>query len=164
MKEERDFIIKELQKAGVHGKIHDSLKSLKNCNETHVGAVLRVGEKLTRSKSKTIYEDQTGQRITRKKLFERITVLHVVIGDYNEENVEKILTEFLKGISKGFPVDGNWVEMELGDVDWVQGEDSILNSKMAIEFDITLTGGVYIDVPMKAINMKYEHTVKKERR
>ncbi|MBO5524283.1 MAG: SON protein [Roseburia sp.] len=162
MKEERDFIVKELQAAGIHGKIHDSLKSLKNCNETHVGAVLRVGEKLTRSKSKKIYEDQTGQRITRKKLFERITVLHVIIGDYDEEKVENIFTEFLKGISKGVAVDENWVEMEIGEADWVQKEDSILNSKMAVEFDITLTGGVYIDVPMKNISMKYEHTVKKE--
>lgn len=162
MKEERDFIVKELQEAGVHGKIHDSLKSLKNCNETHVGAVLRVGEKLTRSKSKKIYEDQTGRRITRKKLFERITVLHVIIGDYDEEKVENIFIKFLKGISKGFAVDENWVEMEIGEADWVQKEDSILNSKMAVEFDITLTGGVYIDVPMKNISMKHDYTVKKE--
>lgn len=29
MKKERDFIVEKLQEAGVHGKIHDSLKSLK---------------------------------------------------------------------------------------------------------------------------------------
>ena len=93
MKKERDFIVEKLQEAGVHGKIHDSLKSLKNCNEVHVGAVLRSGERVSRSKSKKIYEDQAGQRITRKKLFERITVLHVVIGEYNEEKVENILKQ-----------------------------------------------------------------------
>lgn len=52
MKKERDFIVEKLQEAGVHGKIHDSLKSLKNCNEVHVGAVLRSGERVSRSKSK----------------------------------------------------------------------------------------------------------------
>ena len=56
MKKERDFIVEKLQEAGVHGKIHDSLKSLKNCNEVHVGAVLRSGERVSRSKSKKIYE------------------------------------------------------------------------------------------------------------
>ena len=112
MKKERDFIVEKLQEAGVHGKIHDSLKSLKNCNEVHVGAVLRSGERVSRSKSKKIY-------------------------------------------------DGNWVEMEIGEVDWVQGEDTILKSKMAVEFDMTLTGGVYVDVPMKEISANYDYTVKK---
>lgn len=161
MKKERDFIVEKLQEAGVHGKIHDSLKSLKNCNEVHVGAVLRSGERVSRSKSKKIYEDQAGERITRKKLFERITVLHVVIGEYNEEKVENIFTKFLKIMSKGVEVDGNWVEMEIGEVDWVQGEDTILKSKMAVEFDMTLTGGVYVDVPMKEISANYDYTVKK---
>ena len=104
---------------------------------------------------------QEGQRITRKKLFERITVLHVVIGEYNEEKVENIFTKFLKIMSKGVEVDGNWVEMEIGEVDWVQGEDTILKSKMAVEFDMTLTGGVYVDVPMKEISANYDYTVKK---
>ena len=29
-------------------------------------------------------------------------------------------------------MDGNWVEMEIGEVDWVQGEDTILKSQMAV--------------------------------
>ena len=45
MKKERDFIVEKLQEAGVHGKIHDSLKSLKNCNEVHGGgtSIRRAG-------------------------------------------------------------------------------------------------------------------------
>lgn len=145
MKEERDFLVKILREAGLHGKIHESMKSLKNCNELHVGAVLRTEEKFTRSGSKKRYTDQQGQRKQRKKLFERITELHVVIADTDEVKVESILTNFLQGVSKGFAVDGNWVDIEIGKVDWVEKEDSILKSKIAVEFDVTLTGGIYTD-------------------
>ena len=37
MKVERDFLVQTLKDAGVKGKIHESMKSLKNCNEIHVG-------------------------------------------------------------------------------------------------------------------------------
>lgn len=145
MKAERDFLVQKLKDAGIHGKIHESLKSLKNCNEVHVGAVLRTGEDFTRSGSKKKYTDQQGHRKQRNKLFKRITELHVVIADTDEAKVEEILTKFLKGISKGLEVDGNWGDIEIGKADWVEGDDSILKSKIAVEFDVTLTGGIYTD-------------------
>ncbi len=145
MKQERDFLVQALKEAGVHGKIHESMKSLKNCNEAHVGAVLRAGEGFTRSGSKKRYTDQSGQRKQRNKLFTRTTMLHVVIADTDEEKAEKTLTNFLKHISKGLEVDGNWVDIEIGEADWVEREDSILKSKIAVEFDVTLTGGIYTD-------------------
>lgn len=145
MKAERDFLVQKLKDAGIHGKIHESMKSLKNCNELHVGAVLRTEEGFTRSGSKKRFTDQQGQRKQRSKLFERTTELHVVIADTDEAKVEDILTNFLKGITKGFEVDGNWVDIEIGKADWVEGDDSILKSKIAVEFDVTLTGGIYTD-------------------
>lgn len=145
MKIERDFLVQTLKEAGIHGKIHESMKSLKNCNEVHVGAVLRTGEGFTRSGSKRKFTDQEGQRKQRNKLFVRTTSLHVVIADTSEEKVEEILTKFLKRIAKGLEVDGNWVDIEIGEADWVEGDDSILKSKIAVEFDVTLTGGVYTD-------------------
>lgn len=153
MKTERDFLVQAMKSAGIHGKIHDSLKSLKNCNEVHVGAVLRVKENLARSGSKKKYTDQEGQRKQRRKLFERITILHVVIADSDEGKVDKIFTEFLKNISKGMSVDDNWVSIEVGDADWVEGEDSILKSKIAVEFDVTMTGGIYIDTDIKNVEL-----------
>lgn len=145
MKKERDFIIQALRDAGIRGKIHESMKSLKNCNEVHLGAVLRTGESFVRSGSKKRYTDQQGQRKQRNRLFERTTELHVVIADTDEAKVEEILTNFLKSISKGLEVDGNWVDIEIGKADWVEGADSILKSKIAVEFDVTLTGGIYTD-------------------
>ena len=152
MKAERDFLVQKLKDAGIHGKIHESMKSLKNCNELHVGAVLRTEERFTRSGSKKRYTDQQGQRKQRNKLFDRTTELHVVIADTDEAKVEEMLTNFLKGISKGLAVDENWVDIEIGKADWVEGDDSILKSKIAVEFDVMLTGGIYTDtdiVPAK---------------
>lgn len=59
--------------------------------------------------------------------------------------MERTLTNFLKHISKGLEVDRNWVDIEIGEADWVEKEDSILKSKIAVEFDVTLTGGIYTD-------------------
>jgi hypothetical protein len=150
MKEERDFLVQTLKDAGVHGRIHGSLKSLKNCSETHVGAVLRTGETFTRSGSKRKFEDQKGQRKLRRRLFERTTTLNVVIADSDEEKVDAILTKFLTLLAKGMAVDGNWVDIEIGDVDWVEAEDSILKSKVAAQFDVTLHGGIYTDSDVAA--------------
>lgn len=150
MKEEREFLVNTLKSAGAKGKIHDSVKSMRNCNDVHVCAVMRVGESFTRSGSKKRYEDKEGHRKQRNKLFERVTVLHVVIADTNEEKVDRLLTDFLKNVSKGFPVSGNWVDIEVGDADWVEENDSILKSRIAVEFDVTLKGGIYADVELKA--------------
>ena len=153
MKEERDFLIKALQKAGVKGKIHESMKTLKNCGELHVGAVLRVRENFTRSGSKKRYTDKEGLRKQRNKLFDRITVLHVVIADTSEDKVEMLLNNFLTGISKGFEVNGNWIDLEISDAEWLEEEDTILKAKITVEFDVTLKGGIYVDTDVVNIGL-----------
>lgn len=134
-------------------KLTEFVKEYEEHVKSETEEVKAIGRTVSGVKPKIAYFES--------KLFERITVLHVVIGEYNEEKVENIFTKFLKIMSKGVEVDGNWVEMEIGEVDWVQGEDTILKSKMAVEFDMTLTGGVYVDVPMKEISANYDYTVKK---
>lgn len=148
MKIERDYLVQKLKDAGVHGKIHESLKDLKNCNELHVGAVLQRGESFVRSGSKKQYTDQQGQRKQRNTLFDRTTNLRVIIADTSEEKVDKYLTEFLKQISKGFSIDQNWIDIEVGEADWVEEGDSILKSKIAVELDVTLTGSIYKDTEL----------------
>ncbi len=153
MKAERDYLVQALKKAGVHGRIHESLKSLKNCNEVHTGAVLRIGESFTCSGSKKIYTDAEGQRKQRNKLFDRVTTLNVIIADSNEEKAEEILSCFLENISKGFEVNGNWVGIEIGEADWIEKDDSILKSKIAVQFDVTLTGGIYTDTDLGNVRL-----------
>lgn len=76
-----------------------------------------------------------------------------MIADSDEEKVDTILTNFMKKIGKGLPVDRNWVEINVGDVDWIEEGDSILRSKIAVEFDVTLTGGIYEDTDLKKVGI-----------
>lgn len=150
---EKNFLMDKLTESGIKTKVQTSLKQLKNCNDTHIGAVLRIKESFSRSGSKKRYTDKEGQRKQRNCLFERKTVLKVVIADSKEEKVEDVLSTFLTKIGKGLVENQNWVDLEIGEVDWIDEGDSILKSKIAIEFEITFTGGIYVDVPLKQVDL-----------
>lgn len=142
---ERQFLIDNLKKAGIKFQVYTSMKKLKAANEPHLGAVLQSGEKFTRSGSKKNFVDQEGHRKRRTKLWSRDTKLHVIIADSSEDKVEEILNKFLTNIGKGLAVDQNWVNIVIGEADWVEEGDSILKAKVAVQFDVTLEGGIYRD-------------------
>lgn len=145
MIEEKNFLIQTLQAAGVKTRIHTTMKSLKNSSEIHLGAVLYIEERFTRSNSKRKYIDQTGVSKQRNRKFIRETELKVVIADSKEEKLDDILTQFMRQISRGMTVDGNWENLEIGKVSWYEKDDTILKSNVSVEFSVTFTGGVYVD-------------------
>lgn len=147
---EKNYLIEVLKKSGIKSQIYTAMKKLKQGNEVHVGAVLRNGETFTRSGSKKVFTDQEGQRKRRARLWDRSTKFRVVIADSSEEKAEEILEAFLRNIKKGFGVDGNWVNIVVGEADWVEEGDSILKAKVAVQFDITFEGGIYEDRQMEA--------------
>lgn len=153
MVKERNYIVETLKSSGIKSQVYTNMKKLKQGNEVHVGAVLRNGETFTRSSSKRKFVDQEGRQKRRVKLWERNTSLHVVIADTSEENVEKILEEFLRNLKKGIDVDGNWVNIVVGEADWVEEGDSILKAKVAVQFDITFEGGIYEDRDIKPMDI-----------
>lgn len=153
MVKERNYIVETLKNSGIKSQVYTNMKKLKQGNEVHVGAVLRNGETFTRSGSKRKFVDQEGRQKRRVKLWERNTSLHVVIADTSEENVEKILEEFLRNLKKGIDVDGNWVNIVVGEADWVEEGDSILKAKVAVQFDITFEGGIYEDRDIKPMDI-----------
>lgn len=148
MKQEKEYIEGVLKAAGFKGRIYTNMKELSTSNEVYIAAVLREGELFTHSGSKRIYEDQHGARMKRKKLFERETRLKVIIGDTNEEKCEETLVKFLEQIGKGTAVNRNWVDIAIGNVDWVEEKDSILKAKIALEIPLTFYGGIYKDIGM----------------
>lgn len=150
---EKNYLIETLKSSGIKSQVYTEMKKLKQGNEPHVGAVLRNGETLSRSGSKRKFVDQEGQRKRRVKLWDRSTSLHVVIADTSEEKVEKILDSFLRKIKKGIDVDENWVNIVVGEVDWVEEGDSILKAKVAVQFDITFEGGIYEDRDIKPMDI-----------
>ena len=149
MVKERNYIVETLKNSGIKSQVYTNMKKLKQGNEVHVGAVLRNGETFTRSGSKRKFVDQEGRQKRRVKLWDRNTSLHVVIADTSEEKVEEILEEFLRNLKKGIDVDGNWVNIVVGEADWVEEGDSILKAKVAVQFDITFEGGIYGDRDIK---------------
>lgn len=153
MVKERNYIVETLKSSGIKSQVYTNMKKLKQGNEVHVGAVLRNGETFTRSGSKRKFVDQEGRQKRRVKLWERNTSLHVVIADTSEENVEKILEEFLRNLKKGIDVDGNCVNIVVGEADWVEEGDSILKAKVAVQFDITFEGGIYEDRDIKPMDI-----------
>lgn len=145
MRLERLYLESVLRTAGYKSHIYTSMKELGTTHESYVAAILREGESFTRSGSKITYEDQSGARKKRRRLFERQTRLKVVIGDASEEKCEETFARFLVQLGKGTPVDGNWVDIEVGDADWVEDKDSILKAKIAVEFQVIFHGGIYKD-------------------
>ena len=150
---ERKYLVDTLKAAGIKSQVYSSLKKLKQSNEIHVAAVLRDGDRFLRSSSKKTYKDQDGLRKRRAKLWNRTTTFRVVIADPAEEKVEEILETFLRILKKGIPVDRNWVNIEVGEVDWVEEGDSILKAKVAVQFDITFEGGIYEDRDLKPMQI-----------
>lgn len=150
---ERNYIIQTLKDSGIQSQVYTTMKKLKQGNELHVGAVLVSSDTFNRSGSKKIYTDQVGQQKRRVKLWNRITVCRVIIADTSEEKVEAIFETFLRKLKKGVPVDGNWVNIVIGDADWVDEGDSILKARVAVQFDITFEGGIYEDREMKEMEI-----------
>lgn len=160
MVNEKNYLIEKLKEAGIKSQIYTNMKKLKTCSESHLGAVLRAGETFSRSNSKKKYSDD-GTARRRIRYFDRETKLKVIIADNTEEKVELILTKFLVGIGKGLEVDKEWIEIEVGDADWVENGDSILKSKIAVELEITFKGSVYVDRQMR--QKELEVSISKER-
>ncbi len=156
MRKEKEYLIARLKEAGVKGSVFTSLKKMEMSHDLQMAGVMVSGEVLTRSGSKTKYVDEEGRRRSRHKLWKRVTKMHVVIADTTDEKVEAILEKFLRNMKKGIAADGNWVDIEIGELDWVDEKDSILKAKVAVQFDVTFTGGIYADYVLKevAINIK----------
>ena len=92
---------------------------------------------------------------------EQSSILHTLqilaecsmLADTSEEKVEEILENFLQNLKKGIDVDGNWVNIVVGEADWVEEGDSILKAKVAVQFDITFEGGIYQDRDIKPMDI-----------
>lgn len=144
---EKEYLKEKLKEAGIRSAIHTSMKSLERCSESHLGAVLVEKESFIRQKGRKRYRD--GEKaMQRKTLFIRETLFTVVIGDATESKCEEVLSGFLERVGEGFADNGNWVDIEIGEADWVPEGDSILRSKMACQLAITCRNRICVDSPM----------------
>ena len=62
MRREKEYLKECLEKAGIKNEVITTWKRLQLKTDSHVGAVLREGQTITRDGSKRNYEDQNGVR------------------------------------------------------------------------------------------------------
>ena len=148
----RDYLVSKLKEAGIKSKPFTNLKRLKTTQETHVGAVLSDKETFDRSGAKMIFNDQTGARHKRRKLFTRDLAFSVIIGDPDPLQTETIFEAFLKALDTGIYIDGNYTAITIGEAEWAEEEDSILKAKVAVNIEVKFSGGVYKDSDFKHLD------------
>lgn len=145
----KKYIAAKLKEAGIKTKVCMSMKELKNFSGTHIGAVIVDKDRFEREKKNKVYQvgDNTIKRI--KKL-SRETTVNVIIGEFETSKCDEIFARFLSLIDKGiYDTEGNYIAIEIEEADWVDKEDSILQSKIAVQLPVTFYGGIYQDVNYK---------------
>lgn len=147
----RDYLVKKLQEAGIKAKVYTTLKELKASQESHIGAVLFESDKFKRSGSKKVFKDDQGKK-KRIKIFERNTYFTITIGEYKQDKCEEIFENFLTLLDKGILLNENYVPIEIEDADWVDKDDSILKSQIAVQILIRFEGGIYKDINFTKLN------------
>lgn len=158
MRQEKEYLKECLIRAGIKNEVITTWKTLQTRMDSHVGAILREGQTITRNGSKRNYEDQSGVRCVRTKVYDVDTNFKVIIGEYTEETCEELFLAFLEALGKGTHIDGNYVDIEIGQVEWVEKEDSILKANIACQIPITFHGGIYRDIEKKSISIGGIHT------
>lgn len=151
MKVERDFLVQTLKDAGVKGKIHESMKSLKNCNEIHVGAVLRIGEKFSRSGSKKKYTDQEGQRKQRKRESFSMRM---------KMEMKRMDSDFWTSLMERMTNSQGWRLVRESEINWRKGNTWISERQCRtyhLKMEYSLTRSVWRNrIPKKNITSNYQ--------
>ena len=138
-----------LEESGIKSRIHTSRKTLRQSSESRIAAVLFEDDQTEKDGSKRIYTD--GQRKKRRKKYSRQITYTVVIGEYTIEKVQEIYDTFMQKLPDGIYVDGNYVDIDPKQADWIDDEDSILKAKCAVQLKIVCTGGIYADTEFATV-------------
>lgn len=140
----QEELIKTLVAAGARSPFTSS-KKLSLSSESRLSAVLCEAEVLERAKANRFYGKED-KRYQRQKIYARDITFSIVIGDYTYDKAEETYISFLQLLPDGISVDGNYVSIEPGDVQWMGEKDHILYSKVALQLKVTCHGGLYKDI------------------
>ena len=146
----KSYLVEHLKAAGIKSNPFTSMAALSKSMESHIGAVLFEKETLLRNGSKTQFIED-GARKKRRKVFDRKLSFTVIIGEYTDEAVEAIYEKFIASLEAGLYVDGNYIAIEAEEAEWIEKDDSILKSKLAVQVMITFDGGIYRDTDFKKL-------------
>lgn len=140
------YLSDKLLKAGIRTTVATTMKELESFGGTHVGAVIIDKDNFEEFKKSTVFKADEKQ-YTRVQKLKRETMVNVIIGEYSNSECDKIFTNFLNLLDKGFVDDaGNFVYLELLEADWISDKDSILQSNIAVQLPIKCTSSIYKDI------------------
>lgn len=148
----KQYLLDKLKAAGLKSNPYTSEKALDKSMESHLGAVLFQSETILRNGSKTNYKDEEGAQKKRRKVFDRKLTFNVIIGDYSDEATEALFEAFLGGLDKGIYINGNYVPITVDDAAWVDKDDTLLKSKVAVQINISFDGGLYKDTDFAKVS------------
>lgn len=121
-------------------QIFTSLKELQDCVDVRCAAVLIRSDTLT-------YSGRPRKNLSTGKddlcLYDRALTVDVVIGEEDKSKLDSIFETFLSTLGRGFHHNGHYISISLGEAEWVDKKDSILNANIAVELQIKFTGGIY---------------------
>ncbi|MEF2968355.1 SON protein [Paenibacillus sp. M1] len=148
----RDYLIQKLRTAGIKTKVCTSMKDLKSFSDSHVGAVIPDGESFQKAYSKKVYQTDSGDKHKRRKLFDRELTFVVVIGENDYLRASEIFDRFMGSLDTGIVINGNYTEIIVPEADWVDKNDSILNSQIAVQIQVKFMGGIYRDTDFAKVS------------
>lgn len=113
--------------------------------ESHVAAVLLESDTLESA-------DTRCGPSNRLKLFSRASQYSVVMGEYSMEALEPLYLGLITNLAKQLTLpDGSRAGIELGNPEWTAQEDGILKAKVAVLIPVTVTGGIYRQIPTTSV-------------
>lgn len=160
----RELLIHLLQEMGIKGEIYTSLSRLKTSNAIDFGAVFFEEEKPARSTERRIVRMKSGEKARRFKLFDREIKFLVTLGAKESRVTEERYETFLSLLPKGMTDSkNNWIEIEIETTDWVDRNDSILHSELAVQILVVFHVGLYKDNKLVEINeIQAQDEIRKE--
>lgn len=133
--------------------VYDTLKKIAVSTTDSFGAVLPTGEDLEKSTKKYNYIDENGNIIKRREKFNRKINFQILISESNISKIEKIFTKFMSEIDEFVKLEnGELALIEVGKVEYIDKNDTILKSEITLQVDILVTEKIYKDIPFKNIN------------
>lgn len=154
---------KMMDQIGVRGRIYTSMKALETSSAIEYGAILFLKETVSRStKSRRLKAEDLNVR--RFRVFDRTLRYMVSFGSASAAHTEAMYEAFMRNLPKGIlDPQGNYIPIEITEVDWMEKEDSILRSELLVQMQIIFETGLYKDNNiLKVQDIHQEHEIIKE--
>ena len=160
----RELLVNILKEMGIKGEIYTSLSRLKTGNVVDFGAVFFEEEKPARSTERRIVRMKSGEKARRFKLFDREIKFLVTLGAKESRVTKERYETFLSLLPEGMTDSkNNWIEIEIETTDWVDRNDSILHSELAVQVLVVFHAGLYKDNKLVKINeIQAQDEIRKE--